>query len=95
MKLNPRGCQRWDGWRLRLGMGSAGAPPERGAILYGLRQGPVRFNVLRRLIPSVTERRLTNQLSELEADGLVVRAVYAEVPPKLECSLSPREEAPF
>ena len=40
-------------------------------------------------MPGVTQRMLTNQLRELEADGLVVRTVYAQVPPKVEYSLSP------
>jgi DNA-binding HxlR family transcriptional regulator len=49
----------------------------------------VRFNSLRRLIPGVTQRMLTNQLRELEADGLVIRTVYPGVPTKVEYSLSP------
>jgi DNA-binding HxlR family transcriptional regulator len=61
----------------------------KGVILYRLLGEPVRFNSLRRLIPGVTQRMLTNQLRELEADGLVVRTVYPGVPPKVEYSLSP------
>jgi DNA-binding HxlR family transcriptional regulator len=57
-------------------------------VLYKLLRGTLRFNELRRLIPSITQRMLTHQL--LEADGLVVRTVYAQVPPRVEYTLSVR-----
>jgi DNA-binding HxlR family transcriptional regulator len=61
----------------------------KGVILFHLLEVPVRFNELRRQIPCLTQRMLTSQLRELEIDGLVVRTVYPQVPPKVEYSLSP------
>ena len=61
----------------------------KGVILYHLLSGHRRFNELRRLLPGVTQRMLTLQLRELESSGLLARKVYAEVPPKVEYSLTP------
>ena len=55
-------------------------------LLYSVR----RFGELKRLLPGITQKMLIQQLRELEADGLVFREVYAQVPPKVEYSLTDR-----
>lgn len=58
-------------------------------ILYHLFEEPVlRFGEFRHRLPNVTQRMLTNQLRELEADGLVSRTVFPVVPPHVEYRLT-------
>lgn len=56
-------------------------------------QGTKRFNELRRLLGGITQTMLTNQLRALEKDRLVERKVYAEVPPRVEYTATPRAMA--
>ncbi|WP_420223366.1 winged helix-turn-helix transcriptional regulator [Pigmentiphaga litoralis] len=65
----------------------------KGVILYHLCDGTLRFNQLRKALAGITQRMLTKQLRELEACGLIERKVYAQVPPKVEYTLSAEGES--
>ena len=60
-------------------------------ILYCLMEyEPVRFNELRRYLKTVSDKTLSTNLKALEADGLILRREYPQIPPKVEYSLSDR-----
>ncbi|HAP15716.1 MAG TPA: MarR family transcriptional regulator [Lactococcus sp.] len=62
-------------------------------ILCNLRHQPRRPGELKRSIPGISQKMLTQQLRELEADNIIVRKVYNQVPPKVEYSISPYGES--
>ena len=57
-------------------------------VLWHLGENVLRFSQLKRALPKITQKMLTQQLRELEQDGLVKRFIYAQVPPKVEYSLT-------
>ncbi|MDK2855961.1 MAG: hypothetical protein PWQ86_1174 [Bacillota bacterium] len=57
-------------------------------ILKVLSQGPVRYGAIKERMPEVSAKVLTQQLRELERDGLISRTVFPEVPPRVEYSLT-------
>lgn len=65
----------------------------KGVVLFHLLQGTLRFGELQRAVGGVTQRVLTKQLRELEADGLVERTVFPVVPPKVEYCLTERGQS--
>lgn len=57
-------------------------------IIWSLNESSRRYGELRKSLPKVTHKMLTQQLRELEADEIITRKVYPEVPPKVEYSLT-------
>ena len=57
-------------------------------IIYLLSNGAMRFGKLNTLIPSISKKVLTDQLKEMESDGLLLRKSFAETPPRVEYSLT-------
>ena len=62
-------------------------------ILWHLMERTVRFSGLQKLVSEATPKMLTQQLRELERDGLLVRTVYPVVPPKVEYALTEKGES--
>ncbi len=58
-------------------------------VLFFLRSGPKRYGELKRSIPGVSDKVLIQQLKDLEADHVLARTDYAEVPPRVDYALTP------
>ncbi|KQV34590.1 MULTISPECIES: helix-turn-helix domain-containing protein [unclassified Rhizobium] len=57
-------------------------------IIQGLADGPVRFSALRRMIPDISQRMLTQTLRDLQRDGFLTRTVFPTQPPSVEYALT-------
>lgn len=60
-------------------------------LLFYLLQAPRRHGELRRLVPAISQKMLTQQLRELESDGIITRTVHARVPPHVVYDVDPVE----
>ncbi len=61
-------------------------------ILWALRNGRCRFSALRKRIPQISDRMLSQSLRELEQNELVIREIFAEIPPRVEYQLTTNGE---
>lgn len=57
-------------------------------IIHLIRSGTNRYSLMQKAIPEASKQTLTNQLRELETDGIIARTVYAEVPPRVEYQIT-------
>lgn len=62
----------------------------RPMVIFWLMDGPLRFNELQRRLGAITHRTLSKTLKEMEADGLVQRKDYREIPPRVDYALTDR-----
>jgi DNA-binding HxlR family transcriptional regulator len=64
-------------------------------ILWYLKNGPQRFGELQRSVSGITQVTLTKNLRELESDGIIIRTVYPEIPPRVDYRLTEFGESVF
>ncbi|RFU68429.1 helix-turn-helix domain-containing protein [Bacillus sp. V59.32b] len=82
MKIEPELCRVEDALGILVGKWKP------IIILHLLKEGTQRFNELKRSVPGITQKMLTNQLRELENEDIILRVVYPQVPPKVEYSIT-------
>lgn len=87
MKMRPRRMDAKSGCAVEVTLSVIGGL-WKPLILFHLLDGKKRFMEITRLIPNATQRMLTLQLRELEADGVVARTVFPQVPPRVEYELT-------
>ena len=58
------------------------------SILYMIRTDRNRYSLLQKNIPEISKQTLTNQLREMEADGIIERTIFAEIPPRVEYKIT-------
>lgn len=80
-EFNPYGCGVTHFWN-RLG------GKWKVLVVHAISQGYNRFSLLQKAIPHISKQMLINQLRELEEDGIIERKIFAEVPPRVEYSVS-------
>ena len=64
-------------------------------ILHRIKVGVNRFGILQRAIPIISKQMLTSQLRELEEDGFIERTIFAEIPPRVEYTITKSGESIF
>jgi DNA-binding HxlR family transcriptional regulator len=82
MKIEPELCRVEDALSILVGKWKP------IILLHLLKEGTQRFSELKRSVPGITQKMLTNQLRELEDEDIIHRVVYPQVPPKVEYSIS-------
>lgn len=82
MKMQPELCRVEDALGILVGKWKP------IILLILLEKGTHRFGELKREVPGITQKMLTNQLRELEAEDIISRKVYPQVPPKVEYSMT-------
>jgi DNA-binding HxlR family transcriptional regulator len=82
MKINPEYCKVQGALSILVGKWKP------IILLYLMSEGTMRYGEIKKMLVGITPKMLTTQLRELEAEGLISRVVYPQVPPKVEYSMT-------